>query len=249
MKEISNPPKLDDAASYRVELAALLRLVALKGWDDFLSTHISCRIPGTEDQFLMNPLGLCFEEVCASNLVAIDLDGNQLSESPYEVNPAGFTIHSAVYRARPDVNFVIHLHTDDGVAVSAMEHGLLPISQHALKIGPVSYHDYEGVALDLSECERIGTNLGQARAMIFRNHGTLAVGPTANSAFAVLYHLERACTIQVRTLAAAKPILVSEKVALKTAAQSEDLFDGRFDPLSWAAWLRRLDRVDNSYRD
>ena len=167
----------------RQDLACLYRVVADKGWDDFLFTHLSVRVPGPEHHFLLNPLGLMFEEVTASSLVKVDVEGNKVMESPFDVNPAGFTIHSAVHMAREDAHCVMHLHTEDGVAVSAQEDGLLPITQHAMQLGEIAYHDYEGVALDLDERERIVADLADRQCMILRNHGTLTVGKTCADAF------------------------------------------------------------------
>ncbi len=234
----------------RVDLAALYRLVASYGWDDMLFTHLSARVPGTKDQFLLNPIGLMFEEVTASSLVKVDAEGSKVLESPYDINPAGFTIHSAVHMAREDAHCVMHLHTDDGVAVSAQESGLLPITQHAMQLGEIAYHDYEGVALDLDERERIVRDLGGRRAMILRNHGTLAVGATCADAFMVMYYLERACTMQVRALAGGTAISQPPQgSAEKAARQSEVLFDGSVGPLAWSALLRKVERIDPGYRD
>ncbi|MEQ8860976.1 MAG: class II aldolase/adducin family protein [Pseudomonadales bacterium] len=234
----------------RVDLAALYRLVASYGWDDMLFTHLSARVPGTKDQFLLNPIGLMFDEVTASSLVKVDAEGNKTLESPYDINPAGFTIHSAVHMAREDAHCVMHLHTDDGVAVSAQETGLLPISQHAMQLGEIAYHDYEGVALDLDERERIVRDLGSGRAMILRNHGTLAVGATCADAFMVMYYLERACTMQVRALAGGTAVSQPPQgSAEKAARQSEVLFDGTVGPLAWSALVRKADRLDPGFRD
>lgn len=232
----------------RVDLAALYRLVAHHGWDDMLFTHLSARVPGT-DHFLLNPLGLLFDEVTASSLVKVDAQGNKVMDSPFDINPAGFTIHSAVHMAREDAHCVMHLHTDDGVAVSAQEAGLLPITQHAMQLGEIAYHDYEGVALDLDERERIVRDLGNRRAMILRNHGTLAVGATCADAFMVMYYLERACTMQVRALAGGAEVCQPPQgSAQKAAQQSEVLFDGSVGPLAWSALLRRVEKLDPGFR-
>src|SRR6202000_2987110 len=169
----------------RLDLAATCRLVAMYGWDDMIFTHISARVPGPEHHFLINPYGLLFEEITASSLVKIDMDGRKVVESPYPVNPAGFTIHSALHMNRDDAHCVIHLHTDDGVAVSAQEEGLLPLDQHAMMIcGDIAYHDYEGIALDLDERDRLVADIGADKhAMILRNHGTLALGKSCADAF------------------------------------------------------------------
>jgi ribulose-5-phosphate 4-epimerase/fuculose-1-phosphate aldolase len=233
----------------RVDLAALYRLVAERGWDDLLFTHLSARVPGPEHHFLLNPFGMGFEEVTASSLVKVDLDGNKVLESPWEINQAGFTIHSAVHGARDDALCVMHLHTEDGVAVSAQAHGLLPLTQHAMQLGEIAYHDYEGVALDLDERERIVRDLGERNVMILRNHGTLAVGRDCATAWLSMYYLERACTMQVRALAGgAEPNLPPQGSAEKAAEQSRGLFDGSAGPFVWPAMLRKLDRIDPGYR-
>ncbi len=233
----------------RVDLAALYRLVASHGWDDMLFTHLSARVPGT-DHFLLNPLGLMFDEVTASSLVKVDADGNKVLATEYDINPAGFTIHSAVHMAREDAHCVMHLHTDDGVAVSAQEAGLLPITQHAMQLGEIAYHDYEGVALDLDERERIVRDLGDRQAMILRNHGTLAVGGTCADAYLVMYYLERACTMQIRALTGGAAICEPPQgSAAKAAEQSKVLFDGTVGPLAWSALLRKMDRLDPGFRE
>src|SRR5665213_194827 len=174
----------------RVDLAATYRLVALHGWDDMIFTHISPRIPGPEHHFLINPYGMLFEEITSSSLVKIDVDGNKVGESAYNVNPAGFTIHSALHMNRDDAHCIIHLHTVDGVAVSAQADGLLPLDQHAMLIcGDIAYHDFEGVALDLDERERLVADIGTAKhLMLLRNHGTLALGKSCADAFLRIYY-------------------------------------------------------------
>src|SRR5271168_2177351 len=172
----------------RVNLAALYRLVALNGWDDMVYTHISARIPGPEHHFLINPYGMFFEEMTASAMVKVDLDGSILQETPYFINPAGFTIHSAIHAAREDAHFVMHLHSDQGVAVAAQAEGLLPLSQHALIVLPrLAYHDYEGIALNLDERERLVADLGDKSLCLLRNHGTLAVGETAGECWTGMF--------------------------------------------------------------
>ena len=189
----------------RVELAALYRLVALHGWDDMIVTHLSARVPGPEHHFLINPYGWLFGEITASSLVKVDPEGRAVDPTPHRVNPAGFTIHSAVHAAREDAMFVLHLHTDAGVAVSTHEEGLLPLTQHALIVLPsLAYHDYEGIALHLDERQRIVRDLGGCHAMLLRNHGTLALGATAGAAFLNLFMLERACAQQVMALSAGR---------------------------------------------
>src|SRR5882762_3423594 len=182
----------------RVDLAAAYRLVAHYGWDDLVFTHISTRVPGPEHHFLINPYGMMFDEITASSLVKVDLDGNIVMATSYQINPAGFTIHSAVHAAREDALCVIHLHTDYGIAVSAQQDGLLPLSQQALlALTSLAYHDYEGVALNEDEKPRLVRDLGDKTSMILRNHGLLTVGRTAAEAFLAMFLLERACKIQI----------------------------------------------------
>jgi ribulose-5-phosphate 4-epimerase/fuculose-1-phosphate aldolase len=234
----------------RVDLAATYRLVAVYGWDDMIFTHISARVPGPEHHFLINPYGLLFEEISASSLVKIDVNGNKVQDSPYPVNPAGFTIHSALHMNRDDAHCIIHLHTTDGVAVSAQADGLLPLDQHAMLIsGDVAYHDYEGVALDLDERDRLVHDIGNKNVMILRNHGTLALGQSCADAFLRMYYLERACSMQTRALAGgAKPNWPNQGVPEKTTEQGQAAFNGLIGPLAWPALLRKLDRMDSSYR-
>src|SRR5437762_12210650 len=182
----------------RVDLAAAYRLVAHYGWDDLIFTHISARVPGGEHHFLLNPYGMMFDEVTASSLVKVDLDGNKVMDSPYQVNPAGFTIHSAVHAARTDALCVMHLHTVYGIAVSAQKEGLRPISQQSMfALASLAYHDYEGLALDEAEKPRLVGDLGTKHFMILRNHGLLTIGRTAAEAFLGMFLLERACKIQI----------------------------------------------------
>ena len=230
----------------RVNLAAMYRLAALNGWDDLIFTHISARVPGPDHHFLINPLGLMFEEITASSLIKIDLDANIIAgPQGARVNGAGFVIHSAIHAARDDANYVIHLHTTDGIAVSAQPEGLLPISQFALGIIPMlSYHDYEGVALDLDECERLVADLGDRTMMILRHHGTLALGPTAGVAWLSMYGLERACAVQVRALSAGRhgidlaPVAAQDKVGEQVTQDLSAPYK-----LGWDALLRKLQRT------
>lgn len=235
----------------RVDLAALYRLVALKGWDDMLDTHISGRIPGPAHHFLINPYGMMFEEITASSLIRIDVDGNKLSSSEYDVNRAGFTIHSAVHMARPDANFVVHLHTINGIAVSCQEDGLLPINQTALSVyGELSYHDYEGIALDLDERERLIKDLGESNAMLLRNHGTLACGPNAGGVWQKIYRLETACEIQIKaqsTGGTLSPIPQNILDQRRAGSTTESL--RRRGEFVWPAMIRRLNRIDPGYCD
>jgi ribulose-5-phosphate 4-epimerase/fuculose-1-phosphate aldolase len=240
----------EDEWKVRVDLAAAYRLVAYYGWDDLIFTHLSARIPGPEHHFLLNPYNLMFEEVTASSLVKVDTTGMPVGPSPFITNPAGFTIHSAIHMARPDAHAVIHLHTPHGQAVSAHSDGLLPITQTAMLVREdVAYHDYEGVAVDLDERERIVADLGDKGAMLLRNHGTLAVGETVGEAFLKIYFLERACEAQILALSAGTgnlnnppqgaPEVTAEqgKRGLKMAARA----------LAWPALLRKAYRLDPSF--
>ncbi|MGC8535363.1 MAG: class II aldolase/adducin family protein [Rhizomicrobium sp.] len=240
-----------DEWALRVDLAATYRLVALYGWDDMIFTHISARIPGPEHHFLINPYGLLFDEITASSLVKIDMDGNKVVDSPYKVNPAGFTIHSALHMHREDAHCIIHLHTTDGVAVSAQADGLLPLDQHAMLIcADLSYHDYEGIALDLDERQRLAKDLGsEHHLMVLRNHGTLALGRSCADAFLRIYYLERACSMQVRAMAGgARLNIPNQGVPEKTAGQGGPAFEGLISNLAWPALRRKLDRIDPSYQ-
>ncbi|MFT7220352.1 MAG: ribulose-5-phosphate 4-epimerase/fuculose-1-phosphate aldolase [Candidatus Azotimanducaceae bacterium] len=235
----------------RIDTAALYRLIALEGWDDLIGTHVSARIPGDKHQFLLNPYGMLFEEITASSLLTIDIEGNQLNQSDYHYNEAGFTIHSAVHMHRPDVMFVIHLHTDYGVAVSCQAQGLKPMNQTAIAItSDLAYHDYEGVATNLSERERLVEDLGNCNGLILRNHGTMACGPNAGGAWQAIYRLEKACRYQI----------LAESGGAKTTTLSQDIVDSRKDVSStealrkrgefiWPALKRRLDRIDPSYQE
>ena len=231
----------------RVALAALYRLVALHGWDDLIYTHISARLPGPDHQFLINPYGLYFDEITASSLVKIDLGGNILQETDYFINPAGFTIHSAIHENREDAHFVMHVHSDHGVAVSAQKEGLLPISQHALIILPqVAYHEYEGIALNHEEKERLVADLGDKHAFILRNHGTLTVGRTAADCWLHMYYLEKACTQQILALSAGREgMLIAPDAAQETVENQVRM--GMGGGLAWPGALRRLDRESPGY--
>ncbi|PZO87486.1 MAG: class II aldolase [Sphingomonas sanxanigenens] len=237
----------------RVDLAAAYRLVALYGWDDLIFTHLSARVPGPEHHFLINPYNRMFEEITASSLVKIDVDGNPVGEATAPVNPAGFTIHSAIHMAREDAQAVMHLHTPHGQAVSAMEFGLLPHTQTAMIAQhDVAYHDYEGIATDLDERERLVADLGAKHAMILRNHGTLAVGETVGACFLRLYFLERACEAQVMMLSAGRKNLNNppQGVEDKVAGQANPKGLGMLaQALAWPALLRKLDRIDPSFRN
>ena len=231
----------------RVDLAALYRLVALEGWDDMIFTHLSARVPGT-DHFLINPWGWFFEEMTASALVKVDAAGGVVQETSSFVNPAGFTIHSAVHMARPDAHFVIHLHTDAGVAVSAQADGLLPITQHALIALPrLAYHDYEGIALNLEERERMVRDLGDNQVMLLRNHGTLAVGETAAQAWLAVFFLERACKQQCLALAGGRDRILSAPEEAQAEVREQTRAMPMAAALAWPGLLRRLDRLSPGY--
>jgi ribulose-5-phosphate 4-epimerase/fuculose-1-phosphate aldolase len=235
----------------RVDLAACYRLVALFGWDDLIFTHISARLPGGEHDFLINPYGMMFEEVTASSLVKIDLDGNKLLESPYEINPAGFTIHSAIHAAREDVRCVLHTHSINGVAVSASRAGMLPISQQSIFVlGSLGYHDYEGVALHEGEKPRLVRDLGDKMFFMLRNHGLLTVGASVSDAFLQMYLFESACTIQLRAQAASDELIpVDAKIVAGATLAAKQVTRSMGSSLAWPGLLRKLDRVDRSYRD
>jgi ribulose-5-phosphate 4-epimerase/fuculose-1-phosphate aldolase len=228
----------------RVDLAALYRLVALYGWDDMIFTHISAPVPGPEHHFLINPYGLFFGEMTASALVKIDLDGNIVQETPYMINPAGFTIHSAIHAARDNAHYVMHLHSDQGVAVAAQAEGLLPLSQHALICLPhLAYHDYEGIALNLDERERLVADLGDKSLCLLRNHGTLTVGQTAAECWTGMFFLERACKQQVMALTAGREnVLIAPKASQAEVQNQMSSGFGGAGRLAWAGCLRQLDR-------
>ena len=233
----------------RVNLAACYRLMARFGWTDLIYTHVSARLPGKPDRFLINPYGMMFEEITASSLLSVDFDGKILNDSPWPINDAGFVIHSAILLARPDVNCVLHTHSVNGVAVSCLKDGLLPISQFALfYYGRIAYHDYEGVACDLDERQRLAADLGDKPAMILRNHGLLTAGRSIGEAFVTMDQLEKSCAAQLAAQRTGAELLypspeVCEKVAGQAAAESEPA-----GTAEWAALLRMLDRVDPSYR-
>jgi len=235
----------------RTDLAACYRAVALYGWDDLVFTHISARVPGPDDHFLINPYGLFFEEITASSLLKVDLSGGKILESDFPVNPAGFTIHSAVHEANHAVACVIHTHTKAGIAVSAQADGLLPISQTSLfPLSTLAYHDYEGVALNADEKPRLVADLGDNAAMILRNHGLLTVGPTIPDAFLLMYILETACQIQTMAQSSGGPLLqVPEPILAGIQAQKDEVLKGLGGDLVWPGLLRKLDRRDASFRD
>jgi ribulose-5-phosphate 4-epimerase/fuculose-1-phosphate aldolase len=247
-RRLSNAAMSEEERKTRIELAACYRLAQREGWDELIYNHISARLPGPDHHFLINPFGLAFEEVTASNLVKVDQEGTIIGEQPYPINAAGFTIHSAVHAARPEVGCVIHLHTEAGMALSMLEGGLQPLTQTAMFFHDrVAYHDYEGLALNLEERERLVRDLGDKPVMILRNHGTLVAGMTIGGAFVMMYLLEKAARAQLRAMACDGPLhMASEASAKLTAAIIAKGFGGA--EIAWQAMLRRLDRVDTAYK-
>ena len=236
----------------RIDLAACYRLIAMFNMNDLIYNHVTMRVPGDAAHFLINAYGLAYEEVTASSLVKIDLNGNIIRDSGtgYGINHAGFVIHSAVHRARHDVTCVIHTHSVAGMAVSALKEGLLPLTQNAMFFGEVGYHDYEGPAIDLDEQARLVADLGHRSVMVLRNHGLLAVGTTVCEAFVVLHWLERACQAQVMALSCNAEInLPPPDVVALTQERYAPGQRRKITELEWGALLRMLDRRDPSYRD
>lgn len=234
----------------RVDLAAAYRLVAAFKWDDLVFTHISARVPGADNQFLINPYGLMFEEITASSLLKIDTAGNKLDDSPYDVNPAGFTIHSAIHAVRHDAQCVLHTHTLNGIAVSAQKGGVLPLSQQSIFVlSDIGYHDYEGVALREDEKPRLVADLGGHNYLMLRNHGLLTVGATVADAFLAMYLFETVCTIQVRAMAGGTELIhVDPRIIQGARAQAEQGTRGvGAGALTWPGLLRRLDRNNPGY--
>lgn len=247
-------PSLEDQVSpeewqIRVDLAACYRLVAEFGWSDLVFTHISARLP-QEGQFLINPYGVMFDEITASSLVRIDTDGNKLQDSPFPVNPAGFTIHSAVHGARHDAACVLHVHSLNGVAVSAQKEGVLPLSQQSIFIlSSLGYHDYEGVALNDAEKPRLVADLGMNRFLMLRNHGLLTVARSIPDAFLQMYLFESACTIQIRAQSGGGELVrIPDAIIAGARQQARDVTKAQGGMLAWPALLRRLERKDTSYR-
>ncbi len=239
----------DEEWAIRVDLAAAYRMVAYYGWDDLIFTHLSARIPGPDHYFLLNPYNLMFEEVTASSLVKVDMSGNPVEPSPFITNPAGFTIHSAIHMGREDAQAVMHIHTPAGQAVSAHSEGLLPLTQTAMLIrGDVAYHDYEGVAVDLSERERLVADIGDKNAMILRNHGTLTVGQSVGECFVRLYFLERACQAQIMALSAGDNINSPPQGSPEvTAEQGQMGVALAAKLLAWPALKRKAYRLDAGF--
>ena len=237
----------------RIDLAACYRLIALNGMDDLLATHISARVPGPDEHFLINPYGLLFCQVTASNLIKVDLDGNILSESEYGINPAGFVIHSAIHGGRPDVVCIIHTHTVAGMAIACLEEGLLPLSQKSLRFyNRIAYHDYEGKSDDLDERSRLVRDIGDKNALILRNHGLLTCGASIGRAYHAMLNLEKSCKIQLEAMQSGGTLIQLSPAVQEHAARQHERDDvpgknGR--PDMWPALLMMLDKIDPSYRD
>ncbi len=251
MKKSIRSQVSDEEWQLRINLAACYRIIAMYGWDDLVFTHISARVPGPDEHFLINAYGMLFEEMTASSLVKVDLHGNKVLESSQLVNPAGFVIHSAVHEARPDVGCVLHTHTRSGIAVSAQADGLLPLSQTSLfPYATLGYHDYEGVALNDDEKPRLVADLGDRNALILRNHGLLTVGASVADAFLLMYVLETACQIQLLAQSTGGELVtVPQPIVEGISAQAEEVTKGLGGNLVWPGLLRKLDRRDSSYRE
>ena len=231
----------------RQDLAAFYRTIPYFGWDDLIFTHISAKVPGADDEFLINPYGFLFDEITASNLVKVNLKGKILSDTNNFINPAGFTIHSAIHESRGDAHCIVHLHSNDGVAVASLKDGLLPLSQTGMLVrSQIAYHDYEGVALFEEEKERLVKDLGEARLMILRNHGTLALGKNVAEAFTNIYFLEKACSYQVRALSGNLELNYPSEESIETTRQQGE---GRemAAALLWPAVKRKMERLDSSF--
>ncbi len=231
----------------RQDLAAFYRTIPYFGWDDLIFTHISAKVPGADDEFLINPYGFLFDEITASNLVKVNLKGKILSDTNNFINPAGFTIHSAIHESREDAHCIVHLHSNDGVAVASLKDGLLPLSQTGMLVrSQIAYHDYEGVALFEEEKDRLVKDLGEARLMILRNHGTLALGKNVAEAFTNIYFLEKACSYQVRALSGNLELNYPSEESIETTRQQGE---GRemAAALLWPAVKRKMERLDSSF--
>ena len=234
----------------RIDLAATYRLCVRYGWEDLIYTHISMRVPGEPEHFLINPFGLTFDEVSASNLVEIDHDGRIVGDAPFTVNTAAFVIHSAVHRARPEIHCVMHLHTPGGMALSMLECGLLPVSQHALMFYKrIGYHKYEGIALDTAERDRLVADLGPHKALILQNHGLLTCGETVAEAFVQMFNLEKAAGAQLAAMAASPDLVLPPAEICELTAEQHNRHSEPVGAHEWPALLRKLDREGVGYRD
>lgn len=234
----------------RVDLAACYRLVAMYGWDDLIFTHISARVPGPDHHFLINPYGMMFSEITASSLVKVDLDGHKVAASPYDINPAGFVIHSAIHANRDDAICVLHVHSVNGVAVSAQEAGVLPLSQHSIFVlSSLAYHDYEGVALEDDEKPRLVRDLGDKRFLMLRNHGLLTCGKTIADAFLSMYTFENTCQIQIAAQSGGSELTqVNPKIVEGVGQAMKVQTGGLGGQFVWPSLIRKLDRIDDSYK-
>ena len=234
----------------RQNLAACYNLVAHYGWDDLIFTHISARVPGPDKHFLINPYGMMFDEVTASSLVKVDLEGNKVLDGEYDINPAGFTIHSAIHEVRDDAHVVMHLHTNAGVAVSAQKEGLLPISQQALfPLTGLAYHEYEGVALREDEKARLQADLGDRYFMLLRNHGLLTCAETVADAFLYMFIFQRACEIQLMAQSGGTPLTpVPDQIVQGMQAAAKQVTNQAGGALAWPGLLRKLDRINAPYQ-
>jgi ribulose-5-phosphate 4-epimerase/fuculose-1-phosphate aldolase len=246
----TSPVMSTEERQTRVDLAAAYRLVAHFGWDDLIFTHISARIPGPEHHFLINPYGMLFSEITASSLVKVDLAGQKVMPSPYEINPAGFVIHSAIHAARDNAKCVLHVHSLDGIAVSAQKGGVLPISQQSIFVlSSLAYHDYEGVAVRDDEKPRLVRDLGDKSFLMLRNHGLITVADSIPDAFLFLYFFESTCRIQVRAQAGGGELIpIDPRIIAGAEAQGRQATRGLGGRLAWPGLLRRLDRRDDSYQ-
>ena len=239
-----------DERELRIQLAATYRLIDRFRMSDLVCTHISVRLPGPEEHFLLNPYGMMFSEIDASSLVKVDLKGNIVGHSDWSVNPARFVIHSAIHSAQKELTCVLHTHSRYGMAVSTLECGLLPITQFSLQFyNRVAYHDYEGVSLDLDERGRLVRDLGDKKVMVLRNHGLLTCGRTIPEAFILMYYLERSCEVQILAQSSGDKIVVPPQAVCEKSAAQQDLDIENLGELQWPALLRMLDREDPSYRD
>jgi ribulose-5-phosphate 4-epimerase/fuculose-1-phosphate aldolase len=242
----------DEEWQARVDLAACYRLVAHYEMDDMVATHISLRAPSAEEHFLINPYGLLFSQVTASNLVKVDLAGNIVNDSPYSINPAGFVIHSAIHAARHDVKCIIHTHTVAGMAIASLQDGILPLTQKSMRFyNRTAYHDYEGKADDLDERSRLVAALGNLNTLILRNHGLLVCAPTVGRAFKAMFNLEKACKTQLAAMATGAPLIKLSTNLMEHAAMQFERDDvpGDGRPDAWPALLEMLDKIDPSYRN
>jgi len=233
----------------RIDLAAAYRIIAHYGWDDLVFTHISARVPGPEHHFLINPYGMMFDEVTASSLVKVDINGDKVMPSEYATNPAGFIIHSAVHEARDDAKCVMHLHTIEGIAVSTLQEGLQAYSQQSLfALSSLSYHEYEGVALNPEEKVRLVADLGDTSFMILRNHGLLTCGSSVADAFTSMFLLQRACEIQLKAQATGQAMIkIPDQILAGIQAQAKQVTRSAGGSLAWPGILRKLDRVNPGY--